>query len=211
MAIHPLNLCRHNRSEEEKAIIHKSLDHLEVLGHGWWIGYSFTWAANLYAKTLNGEAAAYQLRTFTDYLCSQNGFHLNGDFRRTGVTHFHYRPFTLESNMNSADATQEMLLQCYDDVIRVFPAIPAEWRELGCEFEGLLSYGGVKVSSEIKDGKVSFVRLNPKRDYTAAVYNPFSSSEVKVSSSEGEYTVQAAPGEAFTLSLKQGAEYILTE
>ena len=210
MAIFPYEQCRYNRSEAEKELIDKSVHNLEVLGRGLWVGFSFTWMAEIYAKMGNGAAAAYQLKSFFEHLCGPNGFHLNGDFRHTGITQFHYRPFTLESNMCAADAIQEMLMQCYEGAIRLFPALPKDWKESGCEFEGFLSFGGVKVSSAIRDEKVSFVRLNPKKDAVASVYNPFASDTVKVTSSEGEYTVTAAPGEAFTLSLKAGVEYTLT-
>ena len=214
MSIFPLDQLQYNRSEEEKKIINRSIHNLEVLGRGLWVGFSFTWMAEIYAKAGNGAAAAYQLRSFFEHICSQNGFHLNGDFRHAGVTQFHYRPFTLESNMCAADAVQEMLMQCYDGTIRVFPAIPADWKEFGCAFEGFLSFGGVKVSSEIKDEKVSFVRLNPKKDTVASIYNPFCTDTITVTFTEGEFTgsftVTAAPGEAFKLTVKKGVEYVLT-
>ena len=210
MAICPMEQYRYTRSPEEKKIIDDSIRHLEELGMSAWCGFSFTWMAELYARAFNGEGAAFQLKAFFEYICSQNGFDLNHDFRNTGLLAGHGRPFTLETNMYAADAVQEMLMQCYDGTIRVFPAIPADWKEMGCEFEGFLSFGGVKVSSEIKDEKVSFVRLNPKKDTVASIYNPFCTDTVKVSSSEGEYTVTAAPGEAFNLTMKQGVEYTLT-
>jgi hypothetical protein len=51
-----------------------------------------------------------------------------------------------------------MLLQSYNDTIRVFPAIPAQWKDL--EFYDLPAEGGIKVSGKMKDGKVQWIRLS---------------------------------------------------
>ena len=48
------------------------------------VGFSFCWAAALYALAKNGEGARYMLKIFRDCFVSPNGFHLNGDFRRNG-------------------------------------------------------------------------------------------------------------------------------
>ena len=45
-----------------------------------------------------------------------------------------------------------MLLQSYNDTIRVFPALPDEWKDI--EFYDLPSQGGVKVSGILRSGKV---------------------------------------------------------
>jgi len=206
MAVFPLNQCQYDRSEEERKCIDDSIRTLERLGRGEWVGFSFAWMAEIYAKVHNGEGAAYQLRGFFEHLCSQNGFHLNGDFRNTGITASHYRPFTLESNMCAADAIQEMLLQCYDGTIRVFPAIPAAWRQTGCEFNGFLSYGGINVSSAIERGKVSYIRLNPRRDTDCKLYNPFGKGAVQLIA--GDHT-SILTGEVLTIPLKAGSEYLL--
>ena len=64
------------------------------------------------------------------------------------------------------------------------------------------------------DEKVSFVRLNPKKDTTASLYNPVDTDTIQVSFTDGDVTasfaVTANPGEAFALTLKKGVEYTLT-
>jgi alpha-L-fucosidase 2 len=206
MAVFPLDQCQYDRSSEERKCINDSIHTLERFGRGEWVGFSFTWMAEIYARVHNGEGAVYQLRGFFEHLCSQNGFHLNGDFRHTGITASHYRPFTLESNMCAADAIQEMLMQCYDGTIRVFPAIPATWSETGCEFDGFLSYGGIKVSSAIENNKVCYIRLNPKKDTVCRIVNPFGCEQVQVQT--GDF-IDTLSGDTLTLSLKAGSEYLL--
>lgn len=158
MAIHPLRLLTWDKEEDRKIIEACILD-LEALGKGAWVGYSFGWMAQLYAIAKNGNAAAWQLRVFWESFCSDNGFHLNGDFKNRGITASHYRPFTLEANMCAADALQEMLLYSEKGEIEVFPAIPEEWAEKEVVFENLRAEKGILVSAVLNKGCIERLEL----------------------------------------------------
>lgn len=162
MAIHPLRLLDSTKPED-KAIIDATIHNLEILGTGWWVGYSFTWIAEFYAIQGNGNGAAYQLEVFWRNHCSQNGFHLNGDFKNRGTSQFHYRPFTLEGNMCAADALQEMLLKTEDNRIVLFPAIPEEWLEETVAFESFRGENGLLISAKMEGGKLTGLTLTPQR------------------------------------------------
>jgi alpha-L-fucosidase 2 len=148
-----------NKDITDKEIIDATVSNLELLGTGLWVGYSFPWMAEFYAKQGNGEGAAYQLKLFWECFCSKNGFHLNGDYMKRGVSAFHYRPFTLEGNMCAADVLQEMLLQTYNGIIRVFPAIPEEWAKSEVSFSGFRGESGIIISSKIKAGNLEYILL----------------------------------------------------
>ena len=150
MAISPLGLISYEG--EGKEIIDAVIKDYERLGTEQWVGYTFTWMAHLYAIQGNGEKAAEYLNIFWKYFCGPNGFHLNGDFQRKGYSEFTYRPFTLEGNMFSADALQEMLFQMKNGKIRLFPAIPEEWKEKGVSFQNLRGENGLMCSAKIEDG-----------------------------------------------------------
>lgn len=169
----------------------KSVQTLCDYGSDYWVGFSFCWLADLYGRLGDGEKAALRLRQFTDCLCSQNGFHLNGDFKAVGLTKYRYRPFTLESNMMLAEALQEMLLQCHDGVIRIFPAVPGEWLS-DCAFDGLLAYGNIKVSARAENGRTVRVTLHARRDAAVRILNPFT-------------------GEIDSFPLRRGETRVLTE
>ena len=79
-----------------------------------------------------------------------NSFHANGDQTASGKSLFTYRPFTLEGNFAFAAGVQEMLLQSHTGVINVFPAIPADWKDV--RFERLRARGAFLVSAEMKEG-----------------------------------------------------------
>lgn len=159
MGIHPLRLMDYH-SEEGRKIIDASIHQLEVLGTGYWVGYTFAWMAELYAVQGNGNGAAYQLRTFWENFCSQNGFHLNGDYKNCGCSQFHYRPFTLEGNMCAADALQEMLMQSENGIIDLFPAVPEEWLDETVSFTNFRAEGGILVSAALENGLVASLELN---------------------------------------------------
>lgn len=173
MPVHPMYQILYHGSERERQIIDATIGNLEALGKGLWVGFSYPWMANLYALQGNGEAAWYQLKLFWDNFCSPNGFNLNGDYKNRGICAFHYRPFTLEANMAAADALQEMVLQNYDGVIRVFPAIPEEWRRKGTSFRDFRAHSGVLVSAAIAGGRVEYVSLKAEKAGTFLLQNGF--------------------------------------
>ncbi len=175
MPIYPLRQLDYDK-ESDKTIIDATIKNLEILGTGWWVGFSFTWMAALYAMQKNGEGAAYQLKLFWENICSQNGFHLNGDYKRRGVSVYHYRPFTLEANMSAVDSLQEMLLKTYDGVIEPFLAIPDEWYENGVSFENFRGEDGMYISADIEkktdDICVCTLRIKAVKDGEYTVIMP---------------------------------------
>lgn len=152
MSIYPLGLIDMSQGEEAQQVIRKSLEELDQLGPEMWTGYSFSWLGNLKARAFDGEGAAQALRIFAEHFCLPNTFHANGDQQNCGLYCFTYRPFTLEGNMAFASAIQEMLLQSHTGIIRVFPAIPADWQNVS--FSQLRARGAFLVSAEMRDGKV---------------------------------------------------------
>lgn len=157
MAIHPLGLIDQSQGEKAQQTIRVSLQRLDSIGPGWWCGYSFSWLGCLKARALDGEGAAEALRTFAQCFCLPNTFHANGDQTRSGKSNFTYRPFTLEGNFAFASGVQEMLLQSHTGVLRLFPAIPADWKDVS--FTGLRAMGAFVVSAKMEQGEVKEVSV----------------------------------------------------
>jgi alpha-L-fucosidase 2 len=201
LAIYPLKLLKCRDSCEHKSIIDATVKQLELLGKGQWVGYSFPWIAEFYAVQGNGDAAAYHLRLFWECFCSQNGFHLNGDYKKRGISHFQYRPFTLEGNMCAADALQEMLLQMDGNVIRVFPAIPEEWKAESISFSKLRGINGILVSSSMEKGRVVYIRLEASHKCTCRIWNVFASTDVIIHRNGTTDRYICRPGETIDLEL----------
>lgn len=198
MCFYPLHLMNYE-TENNKKLLDNSLQYLEVLGTGLWVGFTFTWMSSLYAKQQNGEAAWYQLKLFEENFVSMNGFHLNGDYMKRGISFFHYRPFTLEGNFGFANALQEMLLQNHENIINLFPAIPKHWRTEGVKFKNLRSYYGVLVSSSIVDGFIEYCTLFSEREIMQKVFNKFNSSTLYITHSGEQHVVLCEIGDVISI------------
>lgn len=111
-----------------------------------------------------------------------------------------YYPPMMEASGNLVSSVNEMLLQSYDGVIRVFPAIPngvcdperlagmenhrieelvphyTSWEN--CGFKGLLAQGAFEVSSLRKDGKTMEICIKSLAGIPAKVMSPFSDAKI---------------------------------
>lgn len=168
MAIHPLGTLSIDGSDADRSAINATLDQLNAMGTDWWTGYSFSWAACMFARAGRAEEA---LDYLTKYLAftGPNGFHLNGDQtprgqEGSGLSKFTYRPFTLEGNFLAMEAIHQMLLQSHgtvgspnSEVVRVFPAVSQKWAD--ASFDGLRAEGGWIVSARRQSGRTSRVEV----------------------------------------------------
>jgi alpha-L-fucosidase 2 len=170
MAFHPLGLLDMN-NEKGKQIIENSILRMEKNGTSQWCGYSFSWLANIYARMYRGEDAARVLRTFSSCFCSPNSFHLNGDQCKAGHSSFTYDPFTLEGNFAFASGVQEMLLQSHNGIIQIFPAIPADWKNIS--FENLRTEGAFLLSASRNDGTMDSFTISAPEGGIARIRLPF--------------------------------------
>ncbi|MHC4112782.1 MAG: glycosyl hydrolase family 95 catalytic domain-containing protein, partial [Planctomycetota bacterium] len=171
MAIHPLGTVRWENGAEDQKIIKASLDDLEKLGSSAWCGYSFSWLGNLAARARDGERAEEALEIFSKAFCLRSSFHCNGDQSGKGYSNFRYRPFTLEGNFAAAAGLQEMLIQSYSGTLRLFPAIPKDWKDV--TFKTLRAEGAFLVSAEKKGGKVVLVEITCEKGGICKLENPF--------------------------------------
>ena len=170
---HPLGVIDWSKGEKDQSIIRETLKNLEKNGSDWWCGYSFSWQGNLYARALMGEKAAETLQIFANNFCLPNSFHANGDQSGKGYSKFTYRPFTLEGNFAFAAGVQEMLIQSHTGVIRIFPAIPENWKDVA--FKTLRTEGAFLVSAQQKGGKMEEVKIVSEKGGTCKLKNPFGS------------------------------------
>lgn len=176
MAIHPLGLLDVTRGDS--AVINATLDRLEQLGPDWWVGYSYSWYGALHATALHGDKAYDALKTFAECFCLPNSFHVNGDQSRSGKSKFTYRPFTLEGNMAFAAALQRMLIQSHTGTIRLFPAIPSDWKDVS--FDKLRTQGGFLISAEMKNGILASAKATSERGGKLRIKLPDGVKEVYI-------------------------------
>jgi len=177
MAIHPLGLVTTAGSDADRAAIRATLAQLSAMGTSWWTGYSFSWAACMFARCGDAEKASEYLTKYLAFT-GPNGFHLNGDQTKSGLSNFTYRPFTLEGNFLAMQAVHEMLLQSWGEVgrpdssvVRVFPATPKAWGDVS--FRNLRSEGGFRVSADRRGGMTTRVEIIADAGGRLRIVNPF--------------------------------------
>ncbi|KAA9353702.1 glycosyl hydrolase family 95 catalytic domain-containing protein [Larkinella humicola] len=204
MAIHPLGLIRWEDGEKSQQIIRNSLALLDRVGPDWWCGYSYAWLGSLKARAKDGSGAAEALHTFASAFCSVNSFHLNGDQTKSGKSKFTYRPFTLEGNFAFAAGLQEMLIQSYAGLIEIFPAIPANWQDVG--FTDLRTEGAFLVSAQKRAGSVKEITVKTDQGGTVRLKLPFNTYVIKMSQ---KATVERAEPGFVTLKLQAGGSISL--
>ncbi len=168
MCLYPLHLINYD-TDEHKRIYEQTILHLETLGTGLWVGFSFAMSAALYALAKKGNAAGERLTQFCRGFVGENGFHLNGDYKHYGYTWFHYRPFTLESLFGFCNALHETLLQDHTDEIELFPALPDEWKTRTVEFRNLRARGGLLVSAKSVNGVLATLTVRSDKDRTVTI------------------------------------------
>ena len=183
IAIHPLGSITWEGGFEQQKIIKSSLADIKRLGTSEWVGYSFPWIANLYARAKDGENAEKALEIFAKAFCLRNSFHANGDQSGEGHSRFTYRPFTLEGNFAFAAAIHEMLLQSYSSIIEVFPAVPNSWSDIS--FHTLRAEGAFLISAMRKGGKTEKVEIISEKGGICRIKNPFGKDLCRVKTSWG--------------------------
>ncbi|MBR2336891.1 MAG: glycoside hydrolase N-terminal domain-containing protein [Clostridia bacterium] len=198
MCMYPLHLINY-QSEEHKRIYDATILHLEQLGTGWWVGFSFAMSAQIYAMAKRGNSAYERLRQFALGFVADNGFHLNGDFKNFGFSQWHYRPFTLESLFGFADAVHETLLQDHMGFIDLLPAVSDLLGKIS--FKKMRSRNGVMVSCTGENGEVKTAELSSKRAISVKIKNNFGSNRLKVLQNSKETVVDVERGEIFTVDL----------
>ncbi len=170
MAIHPMGLLNPD-DDDQKKIINNSLRWIEKKGTRLWCGYSFSWAASIYARAKEPDSAVSMLQKFATNFCSINSFHLNGDQKGGQYSDFTYRPFTLEGNFAFAQGVHELLLQSHNGYIEVFPAIPALWKDVS--FNTLRAEGAFLVSAKKENGVITEVKVTAEQGGIMALKLPF--------------------------------------
>ena len=167
MPIFPMSDITVEGDDDDRRTIAASLHRIEHNGPGEWTGWSFPYVSLIASRARRSEMAAYMLHLYADSFVMPNGMHVNGDWRGRGICFFHYRPYTMEAECAASAAVTEMLLQSWGGRIRLFPAVPASWRD--CSFTHLLAEGAVTVSAERRAGCTLRAEFTARRDASVVI------------------------------------------
>jgi alpha-L-fucosidase 2 len=118
-----------------------------------------------------------------------------------------YGEFYVEETGIVADALQEALVQDYDGLIRIAPAIPAGW-----DFDGsVFVRGKTKVDVQVRNGVVTTAVIESPVTQPLRVRNPWPGQPVDIISGTGRTVVQADSGSVLSFRAVTGASYRLMQ
>ena len=150
----------------------KSVDRFIEKGKWLWCGFSPVWVAAASARVGRGEAARNLLREFMEvYTSRAGGFNLNYDYAGTGLGMSGAKCFTNETNSGFSAALLEMLLQSHNGLIRVFPALPKDWKDVS--FQNLRAEGAFLVSATRMNGRATQITIRSERGGVVRVKSPW--------------------------------------
>ncbi|MBL8048049.1 MAG: hypothetical protein JNJ45_05150 [Chthonomonas sp.] len=174
---HALGLYPLNTLAPDTNMVSATLERMKKHGTAWWTGYSFAWFSAMLARCNRSDEALKQLQDYERAFILPNGFHVNGDQTKSGLSNFQYRPFTLEGNFIAMQAVHEMLIRSEGGVVTVFPAMPSQWRD--ASFRALRAHGGFIVDATRRDGTVTSIRVRATQDKVLRLTNPWPGHKVK--------------------------------
>ncbi len=149
LAIYPLYLLNWEQPQS-RDLIERSLNHWLSLDDAHQ-GYSFTGAASILASMGKGDEAYRYLTGLIE------GSHPDyGEFIKPNTLYQEAGP-VIETPLSAAQSLQDMLLQSWGGKIRVFPAIPGEWKDV--VIHNLRAEGAFLVSAVRRGGKTRFIRI----------------------------------------------------
>lgn len=151
LAVYPL--YETGATPDERALIEKSLAHW-VGFEGALQGYTFTGAASMSALLGKGEDALKYLGQLMSRFIQANTM-----YKESGPV--------IETPLSAAQSLHDMVCQSWGGTIRVFPALPAAWREL--TVHDFRTQGAFLLSAVREEGRTRWVRVNSEAGAPCAV------------------------------------------
>ncbi len=171
------------------AVAKRTIDRFNARGKWMWGCHTVPWQAAAEARVGRGRAAWDLLREFIEtWTAPQGGFNLNFDYHRTGRGIPGPAVLCNESVSGFSAAMLEMLLQSHKGLIKVFPAIPGEWREVG--FKNLRADGAFLVSAQRRSGTTEWVKIASEQGGVLRLRSPWKNAIL---------TYVMKPGQSFVL------------
>lgn len=186
---YPLHLLD-QEDREQRALIEKSLDHW-IGFKGALAGYTYTGASSMAATLGQGEKALEYLEGFFPFMKSNTMYVEAGP--------------VIETPLSCAESIHNILLQSWDDHIKVFPAVSVKWQNVS--YHKLLAEGGFEISAVRKDGKTHFVVVKSLAGEPLRI-DPGIEGEIQQHGSRKFTLEQEKPG-IYSIDLKLGEEIVL--
>ena len=138
----PLYLVNRDNSDSWN-VLEKSIQHWFSY-KGDILGFSYIGASLMYSAYQKGTEALDLIKTLMREYITENSM-----YREAGPV--------METPLAAAECIQQLLLQSWGGKIRVFPAVPEEWKEIS--FQNFAAQGGFRVSAVYEGGRTSRIEI----------------------------------------------------
>jgi len=167
--------------------------------------YEPTWAVMMGASHSSPVAAALGLgnlahKRMNHILYSDTG---NETLGKNGI--YYLATPCIETSLSYNTCVQDMLLQSWGDKIRVFPALPDEWKDVA--FHDYRAEGAFLISASRKAGKTEFVRIK-SLEGEPCIIKPSIEGKPEIWNPDGRELAEVGEG-CYQIPLKKGEELIL--
>ena len=192
MAIYPLQLV-HWEQPDNRDLIKLSLAKSTRDRHaGDYLNFTAAWAACMYAGMGDSETAYRQFRISLDTMFPNTMFAFSGQ--------------NIETPFVTVQPIHEMLLQCWNGAIRIFPATPKEWPDV--VFHDLRTEGAFLVSGCRREGKTQWIRIKSLAGEPCRLKTDLP-GPLRIVTGD-QVTITPAGDATYDIDLARGQEVVLT-
>ena len=181
MCLYPFSMVSAFDTTAEGQTLFQAAYNGQIARNGDVTGWSMGWQTNTYARCLDGDNArrnlTLALRHSTNYAIAMGGD--GGCYYNLFDAH---SPFQIDGNYGCTSGVAEMLLQSYDDVITILPALPTAWAN--GSVKGLKAQGDYSVDITWADGTANAVSITNNKEMERTV-------SVRLGGEVKDFTIEA--------------------